>query len=146
MSIISRLSVAFAGLFTLASSVAAQDAMSVARALYESASYAEALSALNQVPATADVIEVEKYRALCLLALGRSKEAEHSLEKLAINRPLFTFDGDDDPPRLVALYSDVRRRTLPEAIQTTLSARRMAFDQGDMADARRTIPGDRRAR
>ena len=137
MSTMSRLSVAFAGLFTLASSIAAQDALSAARELYESASYAEALSALNQVQPTADVIEVEKYRALCLLALGRSKEAEQSLEKLAINRPLFTFDGSDDPPRLVALYSDVRRRTLPDATKQLYLRAKTAFDKGEMADARR---------
>jgi tetratricopeptide (TPR) repeat protein len=136
LRIIRSLNVALAAIVALASNALAQDPLSVARTLYESASYAEALSAVGQIPPTADLIEVEKYRALCLLALGREKEAEQGLEALAISRPLFTFDENEAPPKLVALYSDVRRRTLPEASKQLYQRARMSFDKGDMVDAR----------
>ena len=71
----------------------------------------------------ADVVEVETYRALCFLALGRSKEAEQSLETLALSRPFHTFDDSDASRGSVRLYQDVRRRAFPEASKTNLSTR-----------------------
>jgi hypothetical protein len=115
----------------------AQDSLTQAKGLYDSASYTEALSALNEVGGTADVIEVEKYRALCLLALNRPKDAEQSLERLAMTRPLFTLDGADASPKLVALFQDVRKRTLPEASKQSYQRARAVFESGDMAEAAR---------
>jgi outer membrane biosynthesis protein TonB len=83
------------------------------------------------------VIEVEKYRALCLLALNRPKDAEQSLERLAMTRPLFTLDGADASPKLVALFHDVRKRTLPEASKQSYQRARATFENGDMAEAAR---------
>jgi len=115
----------------------AQDLLTQAKGLYDSASYAEALTALNDVGGNADVIEVEKYRALCLLALNRPKDAEQSLERLAMTRPLFTLDGADASPKLVALFHDVRKRTLPEASKQSYQRARATFENGDMAEAAR---------
>lgn len=126
---------ALACIGALSTRAAAQDSLSQAKALYDSAYYSEALSALNQVGTTADVVEVEKYRALCLLALDRPKDAEQSLERLAMTRPLFTLEGTDASPKLVALFQDVRRRTLPEASKQIYQSARASFDHGDMAEA-----------
>jgi TonB family protein len=114
---------------------AAQDSLVHAKGLYDSASYSEALSALNQVAATVDVVEVEKYRALCLLALNRPKDAEQSLERLALAHPLYTLDGSDASPKLVALFEDVRKRTMPEASKQAYQRARADFENGDMAEA-----------
>jgi TonB family protein len=113
----------------------AQESLVHAKGLYDSASYSEALSALNQVPSTADVVEVEKYRALCLLALNRPKDAEQSLERLAMARPLFTLDGADASPKLVSMFQDVRKRTMPEASKQAYQRARSTYEKGDMAEA-----------
>ena len=81
--------------------------------------------------------EVEKYRALCLLALDRPKDAEESLEHLAMARPLFTFDGSDSSPKLVAMFENVRKRTLPEAAKQTYERARASYEKGDFAEAAR---------
>lgn len=114
---------------------AAQDRLAEAKQLYDSASYNEALSALNRVSGSADVVDLEKYRALCLLALDRPKDAEQSLERLAMTRPLYTLDSSDSSPKLVALFQDVRKRTLPEASKQTYLRARASFEKGDMAAA-----------
>src|SRR5918999_900366 len=129
------------GIFVLVSAwpavAAAQEPLTQVKELYNAASYSEALSALTQVADTADIVDVEKYRALCLLALGRSREAEQSLQTLALNRPSYSFDQNDASPRLVTLYQDVRRRTLPEAIKLIYQRARVSFDNGNMTDAAR---------
>jgi TonB family protein len=137
MKIFARVGVALACLCVSSVPAAAQDPLTQAKGLYDSASYTEALSALNEVGGTADVIEVEKYRALCLLALNRPKDAEQSLERLAMTRPLFTLDGADASPKLVALFQDVRKRTLPEASKQSYQRARAVFESGDMAEAAR---------
>lgn len=122
-------------LCSLTARALAQEPLAQVKELYNSASYSEALAALTDVPSTADMVDVEKYRALCLLALGRSSEAERSLQTLAMNRPLYSFDENDASPRLVNLYQDVRRRTLPEASKLMYQRARMSFDNGNMEDA-----------
>lgn len=119
----------------LASPVAAQDPLTDAKGLYEAASFREALTALDHAAPTSDVTEVDKYRALCLLALDLPRDAEQSLEHLAMNRPLFSLEGTDTSPRLVALFSAVRKRTLPDVAKQVYGRGRASFDAGDMADA-----------
>jgi hypothetical protein len=76
---------------------------------------------------------------LCLLALNRPKDAEQSLERLAMTRPLFTLDGADASPKLVALFQDVRKRTLPEASRQFYQRARASFESGDMAEGSAAI-------
>src|SRR5262245_66368306 len=72
----------------------AQDLLASARAQYTSAEYESALATLNQMRATGlvteDVPAVEQYRALCLLALGRSAEAEDAMADTVSAVPSFT--------------------------------------------------------
>jgi outer membrane biosynthesis protein TonB len=137
MKTVTCLGMALAFLCSWAEPLGAQDPLTQAKGLYDSASYTEALSALNEIASTADVIEVEKYRALCLLALNRPQDAEKSLEHLATTRPLFTLDGSDASPKLVALFQDVRKRTLPDAAKQTYQHGRTSFEAGNMAEAAR---------
>ena len=137
MKILARLAIALACLCAYAAPAASQDLLVQARGLYDSASYHEALSALSQLGSAGDVTEVEKYRALCLLALDRPKDAEESLEHLAMARPLFTFDGSDSSPKLVAMFENVRKRTLPEAAKQTYERARASYEKGDFAEAAR---------
>jgi hypothetical protein len=137
MKITARLGIALACLCAFAAPGASQDLLTQAKGLYDSASYSEALSALSQTGIVGDVTEVEKYRALCLLALDRPKDAEQSLEHLAMTRPLFTLNRSDTSPRLVAMFDDVRKRTLPEVSKQTYERARANYEKGDFAEAAR---------
>jgi TonB family protein len=135
MITLARLSIVMACVVAISRPVFAQDALTSAKDLYDAASYREALAALDRAEMATDIVEVDKYRALCQLALGLPRDAEHSLEHLALNRPLYSLDGSDASPRLLALFAEVRKRTLPEAAKQTYQRGRTSFDGGDMADA-----------
>jgi len=60
---------------------------------------------------------IEEYRAFCLLALGRTAEAERAMEAVVAAAPSFRPTDADLSPRVRAVFSDVRRRTLPRIIQ-----------------------------
>ena len=88
--------------------------LAAARQLYANASYEEALERLGRVnppPALAD--QVDTYRALGLLALGRSRESEQIIERVLTRNPKYTLDEADVSPRLVIVFRAVRARLLP---------------------------------
>jgi tetratricopeptide (TPR) repeat protein len=87
--------------------------VSEARALYQAASYEEALTALGN-EATPEALE---YRALCLLALNRVPDAERALEELIKAAPALVLSGDERPPRFMTLFTQTRRRVLPAAVR-----------------------------
>src|SRR5262249_18802697 len=100
------------------SAVGALGDLDRAKALYASASYEEALSVLSALPSTEDIEQISEYRALCLLALDKTNEAEQVLERLVVQSPLFVMSSEDVSPRLVDLFDEVRRRTLPNVVQS----------------------------
>ena len=109
--------------------VHAQEApLTRAKQLYEAASYSEALAVLKQTN-TGDVVEAETYRALCFLALGQPREAERALEHLVMARPFATLDASSVSPRVVAIFDDVRKRTIPAAAKEMYQRARTTFDQ-----------------
>jgi TonB family protein len=110
-----------------AADVAPSD-LAAAKALYASASYEEALSRLSTVRNPDDVDQVEQYRALCLLALGRGPEAERTLERIVTRRPLYVATDADVSPRLVSMLHDVRKRLLPGAARTVYTKAKTDFD------------------
>src|SRR5262245_47898268 len=83
-----------------------------AKALYAAASYEEALAALDQLGGGPDSIQVNEYRALCLLALGRARDAEAPLQQIVSADPLYKIPAAEVSPRLVDLFHDVRKRAL----------------------------------
>jgi hypothetical protein len=113
--------------------LSAAENLATAKSLYAAGSYEEALGRLSalQVDATAD--ETDKYRALCLLALGRTTEAEQSLTTLVTRRPLIQMSEDEVSPRLVAMFHEVRKRVLPDAIRYGYAHARTSFEQKDYA-------------
>jgi hypothetical protein len=116
----------------------AADDLSVARELYASAAYEEALATLNRVRAAgapaADAFAVEQYRAFCLLALGRGPEAQTSIEALVMADPLYQ-PSLEVSPRVRTAFSDVRRRLLPSIIPQQYARAKTAFDKKDFAVA-----------
>ena len=110
---------------------AATDLLAAARALYASGNYEDALSRLAQAPGDVAIGEVDEYRALCLLALGRSSEAQHTLEDLVAREPMFKMSDTDISPRLVTMYRDTRKRLLPTAARDLYTKAKADYDKKD---------------
>jgi tetratricopeptide (TPR) repeat protein len=110
----------------------AASALDRARSLYDSASFDEALAILDRVsdvqPET-DVEEVQRYRALCLLALNRTTEAQNAIEIVFSRDPMFRLSDGDAPPRMRAAFADVRRRLLPKVTEQLYASAKLSFDR-----------------
>jgi len=134
----SRLALA-AAVFTLAAaarSLAADaTALGNAKALYAQASYEEALAQLSGAPEADVADEVDQYRALCLLALGRDGEARESIERLVARTPLYVVKEDEASPKLVTMFHDVRRQTLPATAKNLYTSGRTHYDAKQFAEA-----------
>jgi hypothetical protein len=109
---------------------AAPDLASV-KELYAAASYAEALEALGALEGADNTEVVEQYRALCLLGLGRTTDAEQALERIVMRRPLYVVPAAEVSPRLVTMYHDVRRRSLPGATRQVYARAKASYDAKD---------------
>jgi TonB family protein len=126
-------------LLLLTATVAAgQDSIAAARDLYASAAYEDALAVLNRLPDSGRAIDesraIEQYRAFCLLALGRTAEAEHAIETVVAAEPMYR-PSTDLSPRVRAAFSDVRRRVLPSIIQQRYMQAKAAFDRKEFGNS-----------
>jgi len=109
--------------------------LATAKTLYAQGVYEEALAKLEKIRGDSTADEVDEYRALCLLALGRTAESQRALESLFTRTPLFKMSDADVPPRLVTMYHDVRRRLLPVAIRSLYVRSKANYDQKSFAAA-----------
>src|SRR5215211_5201902 len=116
-----------------------QEAVNAARDLYASAAYEDALAVLNRVPEASRPAEeartIAQYRAFCLLALGRTSEAERAIEAVISREPTYRPAANDVSPRVRAAFAEVRRRMLPAIIQQTYARAKEAFDKKDFETA-----------
>jgi hypothetical protein len=130
--------VAAALLMMTAPTGAEQESIAAARDLYASAAYEDALAVLNKMPSagrpTEEARAIEQYRAFCLLALGRTAEAEHAIETVVAAEPTYR-PANDLSPRVRNAFADVRRRVLPSIIQQKYAQAKAAFDRKDFAAA-----------
>jgi hypothetical protein len=126
------------GLAVAAAAAANQDALTHAKDLYASAAYDEALAVLDRLqlnkPVT-DAAEVGQYRAFCLLALGRTDEGRRAIEAIVESDPLFLPSEQQTPPRLLAVFRDVRRQVLPRIVRDSYTNAKSAFDQKELEEA-----------
>jgi TonB-like protein len=116
----------------------AQDQLSAAKDQYAAAAYEDALSTLRgiDVAATPDVArQVDQYRAFCLFALGRTREAETVAESMIRKQPLAGLDSVDASPRLEKMFADVRKRLLPSLIREQFRAARAELDRKNFKTA-----------
>src|SRR3954447_636057 len=107
-----------------------------AKALYDSASFDEALTILDRLARTqpeADVEDIQRYRALCLLALNRTADAQNALEIVLSRDPLYKLSEGDAPPRMRAAFSEVRRRLLPKVTEQLYASAKLSFDRKEYA-------------
>src|SRR5687768_18525669 len=113
-------------------SAAAQDSLDPVRTLYASAEYEEALAAIGRLKSNADlggVVEIDRYRALCLIALGRSAEADQAIETTVTLDPLYQPAAADASPRVRAAFAAVRHRVLPTVVRNLYAAAKAAYDR-----------------
>jgi len=125
------LAFAIAGMIGLASPASAQEQLKKAKALYDAAAYEDALTVLSPV----DMPEAQQYKALCLLALGRTQDAVGALEKLVTAQPTFEPSAQDVPPRFVTLVSDTKRKLLPSLARRAFNEGRDHFRNGSREEA-----------
>ena len=111
-----------------------QDAFERAKTLYLEAAYEDALALLD-TPGPGGTADVHLYRALCLLALGRSSEADAAIARSIEADPLATVARQDVSPRVASLLAEARRRMLPEMARRRVADGRLAYQQGDRAGA-----------
>ena len=115
-----------------AATAAAQDGLTHARGLYESAAYEEALVELGRLKADANpaaMAEIDRYRALCLMALSRSSEADKVIESIVTNDPLYLPAATEAAPRVRAAFSAVRQRVLPGVARQLYVDAKALFDR-----------------
>jgi hypothetical protein len=122
-----------------ASHASAQDPLNTARELYASAAYEEALTTLGRLqnsgtpPAVLE--QADQYRAFCLVALGRTVDAQSVIEGLIRRNPAIQLDATDASPRIAAMFDDVRRRLLPDLVRAQYREARAAFERKDYVAA-----------
>jgi TonB family protein len=102
--------------------------LAVVKALYSAASYEDALTHLSRIDPAATTAELEQYRALCLLALGRAEEGDQAFERLVRLAPLYVIPESDVSPRVLARFREVRRRVLPAAVRDLYATAKTSFD------------------
>jgi hypothetical protein len=116
-------------------SLTGSDDLAAARALYASGDYETALTRLAAARTDATADEVDQYRALCLLALGRNSETEQSLRELVDRRPHYRLSEEDVSPRLVTMFHAVRKQLLPGIVKALYAKSRRTFDEKRYAEA-----------
>jgi tetratricopeptide (TPR) repeat protein len=123
---------------SLGSTAAAQNAIDAAIAQYEAAAYEEALATLTRIgeAAPASRVEIEQYRALCLIALGNMTDAEAAVAALVAADPIYVPPPSVASPRVLSLVADIRKKELPGVARRMLDAGRAAFQDKDLARAR----------
>jgi hypothetical protein len=119
-----------------APALAQEGPLAVARDLYASARYDEALAMLNGVrqQESANPINlrsIEQYRSLCLLALGRGAEAEAAIAVVVASDPMYQPTETEASPRVRSAFSDVRQRQLPDIARTRYVSAKVSFDRKD---------------
>jgi TonB family protein len=112
-------------------SASGEESLGEAKALYASAAFDEALLALQRLdPAVREGNEARQYRALCLLALGRTADAEQVIATVVTADPLYLPSETDVSPRVYSMFVETRRKLLPAI------ARKVFADAKDAYQAR----------
>jgi TonB family protein len=126
-------------ILTMAEAAAAQSSLAGARDLYTAAAYDDALAMLNGLHVSdqrpEDGRAIDQYRALCLLALGRTAEATTAIQLVVAAVPSYHPSGTEVSPRVLAAFRDVRQRMLPAIIQQKYADARAAFERKNLAAA-----------
>jgi len=124
-----------AGVLAFASPAAAQDTVQHLKDLYASAAYEDALAVVTRLDTVDTDPRVDQYRVFCLVALGRSEDAERAVEDVLKARPEYRPDAADVSPRIQDLFSKVRRRIGPTLVKSMYIDAKGALDRKDREGA-----------
>jgi hypothetical protein len=118
----------------------AQDDLGGAKTLYVNASYEEALGLLDTQAAAAGrtgarAAEVHHYRALCLIALGRTPEADQAIALSVAADPFSVPDTSELAPRVASVFTAARVRLVPDVARAALAEGRQLMQKGDATAA-----------
>ena len=108
------------------------ETLAKAKALYAEAAYEEALNVLGAGGSP----EAHQYRALCLIALGKTQDAERAIETLVQTSPTYAVPEGDLPPRLVSLFANTRRRVMPDVVRRLFTEGRAEYQAKQLDSAR----------
>jgi len=117
--------------------VGAENPLDDAKTHYAAAAYEEALSALRRAAGSPDVdrIELEQYRVLCLIGLGRTAEAVDAVAAMIELDPRHVPSPAVASPKVRSLITTVRRQRLPGIIRSVIGRGRTALEQGAFEEA-----------
>jgi tetratricopeptide (TPR) repeat protein len=123
----------------LAAAASGQTDLTEARTQYEEAAYEDALATLTKATAStpADRVQLEQYRALCLIALGRLAEAERAVALMVEADPTYVPPSTVASPRVLSMIADIRRKELPAVSRRILDSGRASFEAKNTAQAQR---------
>lgn len=115
---------------------AADEPLADAKALYAAASFEEALAALGRLDALGGAAPAAlEYKALCLLALGRTAEAQAVTASLISGSPTYMPADKDLSPRYVTLFTETRRQLLPTIAKRLFAEARDHFHAKNQTQA-----------
>jgi hypothetical protein len=117
------------------SSAHGQESLQQVKALYASAAYEDALSMVGRLQATGRKPEFEQYRVYCLVALGRTAEAEKAIASVVVENPSFVPDAEETSPRIQEMFQRIRRGLVPEIAQRMYMEARTAWNRKDTSAA-----------
>jgi TonB family protein len=112
------------------------DVLTQAKALYQAASYDEALALLDGLPpgkAGGNPAEVEEYRLYCLLALDRKDDAVKAAVAIVSANPEYQLSETHASPRVLTVFRETRRAILPAIVNRTFNDAKAAFARKDPA-------------
>jgi TonB family protein len=117
-----------------ATRAAAQNEIETAHRALTSAAYEDALATLSRLdvsPSSPEAVRVAKYRALCLLALGRESDADEAVRTVLRADPLYEPDTAEVSATVKGEYAIVRERLLPSVVDERYKQAKAAFDGHD---------------
>jgi hypothetical protein len=81
------------------------------------------------------VLEIDKYRAFCLFAMGRTADAEQVVTDMLVARPRFTLQEGEASPRVQAAFQAVRRAQLPGLMEKAYARGRDLYERKQLQPA-----------
>ena len=107
------------------------DSLPQIKSLYASAAYEDALSMIARAQSAGRRAEYEQYRVFCLVALGRTAEAEKAIASVVQADPSFVPDAREMSPRIREMFTRTRRAMVPEIAHALYLEARAALDRKD---------------
>lgn len=114
-----------------ASVAAGQQTLQQVKDLYAQAAYEDALGVLSGLPGTEAAVEADRYRAFCLIALGRAEEAGKAIAEVVRAEPEYKPNPTEMSPRVIELFETTRRELLPEIARGLYARAKAAMEVKD---------------